>query len=172
VNFSCLITSPIIRKTRIRWFDGSRKEFIMQSAAGPIRFCGSFAWILETLSCIFGLCLLAGQLPNSQIHTCQYLSKANSTIVIVALLRSYDEKPQPELPLSLTLNALLQLLITLAQFSFTMPLVQSMSQLKWLWFVSEPRQLLTFQAYDDACRGGVGSAKLLFRVRDSRILRQ
>jgi Protein of unknown function (DUF3176) len=78
-----------------------------------------------------------------------------------AILKCYDGKPEPELPLSVTLNALLQLLITVAQFLFVMPVAQSLGQLKWLWFLPRSRPLSDFEAFESAVRGGVGSVKLL-----------
>ena len=64
--------------------------------------------------------------------------------------------------MSTTLNALVQLLTTAAQFLVTIPIFRALSQLKWLWFSSGTRSLASFQIYDDASRGGLGSWKLLF----------
>lgn len=44
------------------------------------------------------------------------------------------------------------------------PIVECISQLKWLWFVRKER-LLGFQAFDDASRGPTGSLVLLGKLR-------
>jgi len=98
------------------------------------------------------------------------MSNLTSTAIVI-LLKFYDGKRAPELPLSLTLNGILQFLITLAQTLFTLAIVQGLSQLKWLWF-SESQPLAHFQAYDDACRGGIWSLALLFRLTGSNLQRR
>ncbi|KAK7931155.1 hypothetical protein PG985_001867 [Apiospora marii] len=45
------------------------------------------------------------------------------------------------------------------------PLVQGMSQLKWVWFSSKPRPLADFQLYDEASRGPWGGVKILFKLK-------
>lgn len=86
----------------------------------------------------------------------------------MVVLKVHEGKQQPELPLEVSLNGVIQFIATLAQFAFAYPLVQALSQLKWLWFIpSDPRPLTNFEAYDDACRGGWGSVRLLFRLRGS-----
>ncbi|KAH8886103.1 hypothetical protein GQ53DRAFT_845189 [Thozetella sp. PMI_491] len=87
---------------------------------------------------------------------------------IVASLRFYDGKPPPGLPLSLTLNGIFQLLITMAQSLFVISVAQKLGQLKWLWF-SEPRPLSHFQVYDEAARGGLWSLGLLLRLSGTRL---
>ncbi|KAK3331439.1 hypothetical protein B0H66DRAFT_546552 [Apodospora peruviana] len=111
----------------------------------------AWTWLPEILSALLSICLVA---------------------VIITTLKSYEGRPQPELPLGLTLNAVLQFVITATQFSFTFPLVQGLSQLKWLWFSpsdAAARPLGNFEMYDEACKGGLGSFNLLFGLRGSGI---
>lgn len=58
------------------------------------------------------------------------------------------------------MNSILQLLVTVVHFLFCVALVQGLSQLKWNWFQLEQRPLMSFQAYDDASRGAIGSIRL------------
>lgn len=89
---------------------------------------------------------------------------------IIAILKAYDGKPQPELSSNLTLNGLIQFLAAITQFSFSYPLARALGQLKWLWFLpSDARPLQDFEAYDEACRGSWGSLQLVFRLRGSGI---
>jgi len=89
----------------------------------------------------------------------------------IAILQAYRDKPQPEFALSLSLNGLLQILITFNQFSFSYPLARGLAQLKWLWFLprhsrdTSSRPLHKFEVYDEACRSNLlGSLKLIFRL--------
>jgi len=45
---------------------------------------------------------------------------------------------------------------------------ESISQLKWLWF-REPRLLRDMQVFDDASRGPIGAARLIFRTNVVRL---
>ena len=111
-------------------------------------------------------------------------------LITILLLHSQDNKTSRNLisNLDLTLNGLLQLLITVIQFSFSYPLARGLAQLKWLWFwdgdgdevkrndggshlgsKSEPysrsQSLYGFEIYDEACRSNLwGSLKLIFRL--------
>ncbi|GKT48240.1 uncharacterized protein ColSpa_08421 [Colletotrichum spaethianum] len=63
-------------------------------------------------------------------------------------------------PLGLTLNTLIAFLATLARAAFVIPVSESISQLKWLWYRDE-RPLKDFQDFDSASRGPWGSLQLL-----------
>ncbi|KAK5656968.1 hypothetical protein OQA88_3491 [Cercophora sp. LCS_1] len=101
----------------------------------------------------------------------EILSTIVSSLLIVSIivvLKLHEGKLQPELPLDVSLNGVIQFIATVAQFAFAYPLIQALSQLKWLWFApSDPRPLTNFEADDDACKGGWGSFRLLFRLRGS-----
>jgi len=84
---------------------------------------------------------------------------------MVVTLRIFDGKEQPELAIGLTINSLLQYLTSFAKLAFVIPVIEGIGQLKWLWFKQEPRPLIDFEIYDEATRGGLGSFKLLFRLR-------
>ncbi|KAK8085882.1 hypothetical protein PG997_007153 [Apiospora hydei] len=67
--------------------------------------------------------------------------------------------------LGITINSLVALLTSLSRLAFMVPLVQGMSQLKWVWFSSKPRPLSDFQLYDEASRGPWGGVKILFKFK-------
>jgi hypothetical protein len=74
----------------------------------------------------------------------------------IAILKVYDGKPQPDLGSNLSLNGLLQFIITIAQFSFSYSLARGLGQLKWLWYLpQDTRPLRHFEAYDEACRSSL-----------------
>ncbi|KAK6823461.1 hypothetical protein PG987_013718 [Apiospora arundinis] len=84
---------------------------------------------------------------------------------VLAVLGMYDKKPTPRWPLGITINSLIALLTSLSRLAFMVPLVQGMSQLKWVWFSSKPRSLSDFQLYDEASRGPWGGLKILFKLK-------
>ncbi|KAK0702798.1 hypothetical protein B0H67DRAFT_614110 [Lasiosphaeris hirsuta] len=86
-------------------------------------------------------------------------------VAIIIILRVFDGKEQPELVLGFTINSILQYLTSFAKLALLVPIVEGLSQLKWLWFASEPRSLREFQLYDEATRGGLGVLKLLFSLK-------
>ncbi|KAK4443187.1 hypothetical protein QBC34DRAFT_478369 [Podospora aff. communis PSN243] len=110
-----------------------------------------------------------------QTWTPELLSAALSIallVVTIVILQTYSDKPQPEFALSLSLNGLLQILITITQFAFCYPLARGLAQLKWLWFLpsigsrdASSRPLHKFEVYDEACRSNLlGSLRLIFRL--------
>ncbi|KAK3346472.1 hypothetical protein B0T25DRAFT_583661 [Lasiosphaeria hispida] len=103
-----------------------------------------WVWSPEIVSCIVGILIF---------------------VAIIIILRVFDGKEQPELVLGLTINSILQYLTSFAKLALFVPIVEGLSQLKWLWFASEPRSLREFQLYDEATRGGLGIFKLLFRLK-------
>ncbi|GKT83889.1 LOW QUALITY PROTEIN: hypothetical protein Ct61P_01739 [Colletotrichum tofieldiae] len=75
-----------------------------------------------------------------------------SVAALAGVLSRFDGQPLPEWPLGLTLNTLLAFLATLARAAFVIPVSESISQLKWLWY-REERPLKDFQDFDSASRG-------------------
>ncbi|KAH8645716.1 hypothetical protein BX600DRAFT_477876 [Xylariales sp. PMI_506] len=108
-----------------------------------------FAWIPEILSGTLSLCVFAA---------------------IVVLLKFYDGQVQPELPGHVTLNVLLQFLVTISQFLFFTPIISGLGQHKWIWFSSGARPISNFQAFEEACRGGFGTIKLLVGLGRGQLL--
>ncbi|KAL2267264.1 hypothetical protein VTJ83DRAFT_4541 [Remersonia thermophila] len=84
-------------------------------------------------------------------------------VAIVCMLWSYNGQSPPNFGKGFTLNTLLAFLTSLARACFLVPVVEGISQLKWVWFSSRThRPLIDYQRFEDAARGGLGSAKLLF----------
>ncbi|OHW93480.1 hypothetical protein CSPAE12_07918 [Colletotrichum incanum] len=87
-----------------------------------------------------------------------------SVAALAGVLSRFDGQPLPEWPLGLTLNTLIAFLATLARAAFVIPVSESISQLKWLWYRQE-RPLKDFQDFDSASRGPWGSLQLLKTTR-------
>ncbi|KAJ9133832.1 hypothetical protein NKR23_g10502 [Pleurostoma richardsiae] len=57
-----------------------------------------------------------------------------------------------------------EILSLLLGFAFILPIVEGLSQLKWMWFMSRrPKPLIDFQLFDEASRGSWGCLKSLVR---------
>lgn len=89
---------------------------------------------------------------------------ALSMLAIFLLLEIHKNKALPKLPFKITLNSLISILATISQMAMMKPVVECISQLKWLWFVRKEK-LLGFQVLDDASRGPTGSLILLGKLR-------
>ncbi|OHE92387.1 hypothetical protein CORC01_12314 [Colletotrichum orchidophilum] len=87
-----------------------------------------------------------------------------SVAALAGVLSRFDGQRLPEWPLGLTINALIAFLATLARAAFVIPVSESLSQLKWLWYRKE-RPLEDFQDFDSASRGPWGSIQLLKTTR-------
>jgi hypothetical protein len=83
---------------------------------------------------------------------------------LIGMLRRYDQQPLPAWPHGITLNTAVAFISTLCRTAFVLPVVESLSQLKWNWFRS-PRPLHDFKVFDEASRGPFGSLKLLATTR-------
>lgn len=101
-------------------------------------------WLLECLSWI--LCIL-------------------SIIAIIIILRIYDQKRLPQWPLSITINTAISVFATISQIAMLVPVVESLSQLKWIWFTKKPQCLTDFDTFDQASRGAIGSLLLMIKLR-------
>lgn len=79
---------------------------------------------------------------------------------IGAILLIYDGKPSPELPSSITLNAIISILATASKAALIFAVSASMSQLKWTWY-EKGQRLKDFQNFEDASKGPFGALLLL-----------
>ena len=81
-------------------------------------------------------------------------------VALVIVLNKFNGQPLPKWPLGLTINTIIALLATISRTGFIIPICESISQLKWLWY-QEERPLADLQAFDEASRGAWGTLKLL-----------
>ena len=85
-------------------------------------------------------------------------------VAIVVLLAIADGSSLPRLPLSITVNTYISFFATIAKAAMLVPVAESISQLKWLWF-RQARKLEDIQIFDDASRGPLGSIRLILRMK-------
>lgn len=104
----------------------------------------SDTWLWETLATIFSGLLF---------------------ILIVILLKNYDQKPVPQFAYDITLNAIISILATLSKSCLLIAVTGAISQLKWRWYEnSKGRRVFDMQLFDDVSRGPWGSIIILTRA--------
>jgi hypothetical protein len=101
---------------------------------------------------------------------CELLA-VGSLAAMVVLLMFYHGKPQAEWRQScFTLNGLVAFLATLTKTGLIIPVSAAIGQRKWLRFLptkegqQNARRLGDFEMFDEASRGSIGSAKLIFSL--------
>lgn len=85
-------------------------------------------------------------------------------IAIVAILREYNMKQQPDWQY-VSLNSIISWMSTFAKASMMFSLSQGLGQLKWEWFSQKRRPLSDLMSFDSASRGVMGSIELLWMSR-------
>ncbi|KIW28379.1 uncharacterized protein PV07_08047 [Cladophialophora immunda] len=103
-------------------------------------------WLWELSAALLCICILAA---------------------IAAILFVYDNRPVPDLPDGLTINAIVSLLAGFAKAALLAVLASAIRQEKWLWFIGKPRPLNTVDAFEEASRGPYGSILLILSRRGS-----
>ncbi|OAL31163.1 hypothetical protein AYO22_01196 [Fonsecaea multimorphosa] len=103
-------------------------------------------WVWELSAALLCICILAA---------------------IAAILFVYDNRPIPDLPDGLTINAIVSLLAGFANAALLAVLASALRQEKWLWFIGKPRPLNTVDAFEEASRGPYGSLLLILSRRGS-----
>lgn len=108
-------------------------------------------------------------LPNKR--SAGWLWEALSFIVailcfaaIIGMLLGLHEKPVPDWPSGISVNAILSVLVTVMKGGMAICVAESLSQLKWAWFRKE-RKLIDLSIFDEASRGILGATRLLTTFR-------
>jgi len=99
-------------------------------------------WLPEVVCCVVGVVCFVG---------------------VAVVLKVFDGRGLAEWPLAVSINTLVAFLVAVGQVALAVPLTEGLSQLKWNSFARGERRLVDFQTFEDAKRGPVGSAGLLWR---------
>ena len=83
-------------------------------------------------------------------------------IATVLLLELRRDKPQPEWPSLININALVAIFSTILKASLLFSVSECMSELKWIWFAA-PQPVSDFDRFDGASRGPWGAFLLLLK---------
>lgn len=85
-------------------------------------------------------------------------------LVIIFILRIYDQRPLTDWSGSITINTTVALLTTVAKLGFVAANSAALGQLRWNWY-SKPHLLSDLKGFDDASRGSPwGSVQLLLKL--------
>ena len=98
------------------------------------------------------------------IEACALVLSVASLVVIIVLLSVYGGHPQFQFH-GVTLNAVIAILAACVLVGFVVPVAESLSQWKWLWFSKKARPLSHFETLDDASHGSRGSFLLLWETK-------
>ena len=94
---------------------------------------------------------------------------AFSCLVGVLIIR--NKLGLPQWPIGLTINSIVQICVGLTKICLLIPLVEWISQLKWLWFRKKPRPLEAMEEYDRATRGSLDAVQLLWNAHGRYVLK-
>lgn len=81
------------------------------------------------------------------------------------ILLHEDGKPLTAWTFSLSLNTIISILGTVSRAFLAYSISSCIGQSKWNWFRRQEDRLITFDRFDEASRGPVGSMKLIFGLR-------
>lgn len=104
-------------------------------------------WLIEILSLLVGIAAIAA---------------------LCGLLSRYHNKPAPKsnafVSSNITLNTLVSILTTIGSAALLLSVSECISQLKWTWYLDDHRPLEDLDTFNDASRGALGGAVLLWRI--------
>lgn len=116
---------------------GSREGLGRGRGLGLVR-----SWLPEVLCCVVGVVGLVG---------------------VVVVLRVFEGRAVRDWPLGMSINTVVAFVVAVCQVVLAVPLGEGLAQLKWNSFARGARPLEDFEAFEDAKRGPVGSARLLWK---------
>jgi hypothetical protein len=91
-------------------------------------------------------------------------------VLIIAILVSMDGKPLETWKLPIQPNSLIAVFSTICRSALAVPIADSLSQLKWIYFDGrEARSLNYIQVFDEASRGPWGALVFLSKLRPKSI---
>ncbi|KAL5000849.1 hypothetical protein BDV10DRAFT_199783 [Aspergillus recurvatus] len=89
---------------------------------------------------------------------------AGALITLVAVLATYDRKPQPNW-YYMSLNSLISWLSTISKACILFFVSEALGQSKWVWFAQEERPIRNIRTFDSASRGPYGALELIWTLR-------
>ena len=138
-------------------------------------FSNVFRWLKHHAGTIQGrwisLCSLVASMYSTWItdwwvpEILSWLLAAWALGMIVLTLGLLHDKPLPQWPSGITVNALISVLSQIGQWGLMGSVAGTLGQLKWLWFARLNRSLMDFVAFDEASKGPWGSLLLLIKGR-------
>lgn len=91
-------------------------------------------------------------------------------LAVVAICRNLDGQSSDYWHSSISPNAMISTLTTIAKGAVLFSVAASMSQLKWLYFQSHPRRLADIDVYNEATTSPVAAVQFLFKIKGHALL--
>lgn len=88
-----------------------------------------------------------------------------SIVAIIAVLYRENDRPLTAWTLAVNLNTVIATLGTVARSALAFAISACIGQQKWTWFRKKPDRLAAFERFDEASKGPLGGARLLFWLR-------
>ncbi|KAK1990633.1 hypothetical protein LX36DRAFT_531475, partial [Colletotrichum falcatum] len=86
----------------------------------------------------------------------------SSLAAILAILSIHQGQPLPQWPRFVSINSLVAVFSAILKAALVMPVAEAgIGQLKWSWFLSQPREIRDIGLFDQASRGPWGSILLV-----------
>ena len=92
-----------------------------------------------------------------------------STVAVVAVLISVQDKPLADWKLPIQPNSLVAVFSTIAKSALLVPIAECISQLKWSYFES-PHMLSQMEVFENASRGPWGALIMLWKIKATNTL--
>jgi Protein of unknown function (DUF3176) len=94
-----------------------------------------------------------------------WIIAAMAFAAIAGILVTFDQRALPQWPYQINLNTFISVFSQISSTALLGPLVECISQLKWLWFTRRSQPLDDFQSFDSASRGPWPSFLLIWKTR-------
>ncbi|KAF2673193.1 hypothetical protein BT63DRAFT_421358 [Microthyrium microscopicum] len=100
-----------------------------------------------------------------------WVISAGCMLALTVLLGLYNNKPLPaRWPSGISLNAAISVLSSIGKYALSVPLENSLGQLKWIWFRSKKtKKLIDLERFDEASRGPWGAFLLLWHIKGKKL---
>ncbi|KAI3548412.1 hypothetical protein CABS01_07677 [Colletotrichum abscissum] len=99
------------------------------------------------------------------LEICALVLSITALVTVAALLLAYDGKPLSTWSFFLTFNTIISILGTISRATLAFAIGACLSQEKWNWFKRKGDYVISYDRFEEAGRGPLGSARLLWRIK-------
>ncbi|KXH39362.1 hypothetical protein CNYM01_06452 [Colletotrichum nymphaeae SA-01] len=99
------------------------------------------------------------------LEICALVLSITTLVTVAALLLAYDGKPLSTWSFFLTFNTIISILGTISRATLAFAIGACLSQEKWNWFRRKDDYVISYDRFEEAGRGPLGSVRLLWRIK-------
>ncbi|KAG7051191.1 hypothetical protein JMJ77_0001817 [Colletotrichum scovillei] len=99
------------------------------------------------------------------LEICALVLSITALVTVAALLLAYDGKPLSTWSFFLTFNTIISFLGTISRTTLAFAIGACLSQEKWNWFRRKDDYVISYDRFEEAGRGPLGSVRLLWRIK-------